>query len=322
MIKYISTFVILTVLGILYEKYKLKYETDDELSKYDLINKYLLNGSDSLGGKPILWVHASHDINARQWASFYSRNSIKLNQPYLMSCLETIIKYCGESFNICLIDDNSFSKLIPEWDISVRKLAMPIREHIRTLAMAKLLYNYGGLQIPNSMIVLKDLKTIYDKGVSGVGCMIGETLPRSDVSTYTTLFPNHNIMGCKKENKTMEKYINYLEVLNSVDFTNEMDFCGDVDRYLYQLTQSREMNKINGCVFGALDSNGKDVTIDRLMGTTYVDFDPATYAIYIPSKELLSRTKFGWFVRLSQTQLRNCEVVVGKWLFIAQEERK
>ena len=56
MIKYISTFVILTVLGILYEKYKLKYESDDELSKYDLINKYLLNGSDSLGGKPILWT--------------------------------------------------------------------------------------------------------------------------------------------------------------------------------------------------------------------------------------------------------------------------
>ena len=38
MIKYITTFVLLTVLGILYEKYKLKYHPDEELSKYDLIN--------------------------------------------------------------------------------------------------------------------------------------------------------------------------------------------------------------------------------------------------------------------------------------------
>ena len=85
MIRYITTFVILTVLGVLYERYKIKYQPDEELSKYDLIKKYLLNGSDNLGGKPILWIHATHEINARNWGSFYSRNNIKLNQPYLLS---------------------------------------------------------------------------------------------------------------------------------------------------------------------------------------------------------------------------------------------
>ena len=84
MIRYIATFVVLTVLGVLYERYKLKYQSDEELSKYDLIKKYLLNGSDNLGGKPLLWIHAEHDVNARNWSSFYSRNNIKLNQPYLL----------------------------------------------------------------------------------------------------------------------------------------------------------------------------------------------------------------------------------------------
>ena len=79
MIRYITTFVILTVLGVLYERYKIKYQPDEELSKYDLIKKYLLNGSDNLGGKPILWIHATHEINARNWSSFYSRNNINLN---------------------------------------------------------------------------------------------------------------------------------------------------------------------------------------------------------------------------------------------------
>ena len=320
MIKYITTFVILTVLGILYERYKLKYQPDEELSKYDLIKKYLLNGSDNLGGKPILWIHATHNLNARNWASFYSRNNTKLNQPYLLSCLETIVKYCGTSFNICLIDDNSFTQLIPDWDISVRKLARPLRTHIRSLAMAKLLYAYGGLTIPNSTIVIKDLMPLYDRGMDNTGCMVGETLPRSDVAAYTTMFPNHKFLGCIKECPTMKEYISYLEILNSHDYTNEMDFCGDIDRYLYKLTQLGKMNKLSGCILGAKDTDDNDVTLERLMGTTYVDFDPKIYAIYLPQEDILSRTKYGWFSRQSQAQLKKCPTVATKWLLIAQEQ--
>jgi len=44
MFRYISVIIILTVLGVLYEKYKLKFMPDEELRKYDLIKKYLLNG--------------------------------------------------------------------------------------------------------------------------------------------------------------------------------------------------------------------------------------------------------------------------------------
>ena len=50
MFRYISVIIILTVLGILYEKYKLKFMPDEELQKYDLIRKYLLNGDEDLGG--------------------------------------------------------------------------------------------------------------------------------------------------------------------------------------------------------------------------------------------------------------------------------
>ena len=56
------------------------------------------------------------------------------------------------------------------------------------------------------------------------------------------------------------------------------------------------------------------------MGTTYVDFDQNIVGIYLPSDELLSRTKYGWFVRLSQSQLKECAAVAGKWLLIAQEK--
>ena len=56
------------------------------LDKYSLVRKYLLNESDSMTGKEILWIHTKHDINSRNWSSFGSRNSRKLNQPYKDLC--------------------------------------------------------------------------------------------------------------------------------------------------------------------------------------------------------------------------------------------
>ena len=96
-------FILLTAIGILYKRYEAKYFPDEELDKYNLVRKYLLNESDSMTGKEILWIHTKHEINSRNWSSFGSRNSRKLNQPYKDLCVESIIRQCGNSFNVCLI---------------------------------------------------------------------------------------------------------------------------------------------------------------------------------------------------------------------------
>ena len=90
MFRYISVIIILTVLGVLYEKYKLKFMPDEELEKYDLIRKYLLNGDEDLGGKPILWIHTTHEVNARNWQSFFSRNTISPNSMFNQSSASSV----------------------------------------------------------------------------------------------------------------------------------------------------------------------------------------------------------------------------------------
>ena len=42
-VKYVMYFIILTAVGILYERYNSKYNGLDETRQYDLIKKYLLN---------------------------------------------------------------------------------------------------------------------------------------------------------------------------------------------------------------------------------------------------------------------------------------
>ena len=44
-------FILLTAIGILYKRYEAKYFPDEELDKYSLVRKYLLNESDSMTEK-------------------------------------------------------------------------------------------------------------------------------------------------------------------------------------------------------------------------------------------------------------------------------
>ena len=117
---YIILFVILISLGILYQKFLEKQSKTASFDEYDEIKKYLLNDKTlDKSKKPLLWIHIPYEVNARDWLSFGSRNSTELNQPYLYLTVKSIIKNCDESFNIILIDDNTFKKLIPDWNISL-----------------------------------------------------------------------------------------------------------------------------------------------------------------------------------------------------------
>ena len=50
-VRYITIFIILTTIGILYDRYVKKFFPDEELDKHNLVRKYLLNEGESLTGK-------------------------------------------------------------------------------------------------------------------------------------------------------------------------------------------------------------------------------------------------------------------------------
>ena len=97
---------------------KTAFETDND---YEMIKKYLLNESPLYGfNRPKIWIHSKYEVNSRQWKDFHSRNTTNLNQNYIHLTIKTIINHCGEDFNICLIDDESFSKLLTLFIISLK----------------------------------------------------------------------------------------------------------------------------------------------------------------------------------------------------------
>ena len=124
---------ILLLIGILASlSYISKYikSKEDNLNKEfnaNSINKYLLEQDEILkSSKPILWIHIPREKNARKIKNLGSPNSDDLNMPYVYLTVRSIIEKCGKSFTICLIDDDSFKKLLPGWEIDLDKLKNPI----------------------------------------------------------------------------------------------------------------------------------------------------------------------------------------------------
>ena len=102
--------------------------------------------------------------------------------------------------------------------------------------------------------------------------------------------------------------------LKNIFFPSESVFLGSHDRWLFSKVQEGKINMIPANVLGVEDAEGKAVTIERLMGNSYVDFVPTTLGVMLPDCEILRRNKFEWFARLSVRQALECDNIAGKLL--------
>jgi len=317
-VNYILVFIAVTAIGMLYDRYSKKFYPDVELDKYNLVRKYLLNESDSLDGKPFLWIHSNHKVNARHWQSFNSRNSKRMNQPYKDLCVESVVKHCSDSFKICLIDDSSFEKIVPEWSICMDGLAEPVKGRVRKLALTKLLHTYGGMLLPNSTIVMKDLRKLYDNKVSGNKMFTGELVNRTDSNVHSRFGPSSKILGCVKGCTKMKDLSEHLEILVSRDNTDEPNFEGNINRYLRKLMSQGKCNIICGKGLGTKNKDNEVVLIDHLLEESSLKLCMCSlYCIVIPDEDILKRTKYQWFSRLSHRQVFEANTQISKFMIIS-----
>jgi hypothetical protein len=312
-------FFILIVTGFLYKRYENKLKSEEDSDIYNAIHKYLLD--DVTLGKsknPILWIYVPYEYNSRNWSSFGSRSSFDLNQPYLYLTVRSIIQRCDESFTICIIDDSSFKKLIPNWNINTSAIAEPMLSNVRTLGMLKLLYIYGGLICPISFVCLKNLDTLYEKGTSGGKMFICESVTRNISSTELDFFPNLALCGAAKNCYMINELCNFIQITNSFDYTANVKFIGEYDRWCKKNIENGKIRMINGVEIGTKTMDEKQVVIDDLMSNYYLNICQNAYGILIPADELLKRTKFNWFARLSPKQVLESETIIGNYILLSQ----
>jgi hypothetical protein len=298
-------------------KNNLKPETDE----YDIIKKYLLNDSPLYGhNKPKLWIHTKYEYNTRRWESFQSRSSTDLNQPYIHITVKSIINHCGNDFNICLIDDDTFSKLIPSWDIDLKTVTEPMRSQIREQGLLSLVYYYGGMIVPNSFLCLKNLKDLYTEGTTNSGVFLCEsinhTLNIASQKNKKAFIPSTYIMGATKNNETVKYLIEFIKTKNrSSHFTNENEFLGNVQQWCLNAANAGKANLINGELVGIkFKTSRKPILIEDLMGENFIDLSDKAYGIYIPEDEVLKRIKYQWFSVMSSNEILDKNIIISKYM--------
>ena len=309
---------VLVVLGFLYRRFENKRLEEETNDNYAAIRKYLLLDKDLIKSKkPIMWIHVPYEYNSRKWLSFGSRSSFDLNQPYLYLTMRSIIEKCDKAFKICIIDDKSFEKLIPDWNVSIDKLANPILSNIRQLGMMKLLYAYGGMICPISFLCMKNLIGLYQKGIRNNKMFICENNDRNITSTTYEFYPNINFCGSEKENPVIFSLIDFMQRIISTDYTAQSQFLGDFDRWCESRIKENKINMINGLDIGIKTIEEEPIKIEELMSQNYIKLYPSTYGIYIPASEILKRRKYEWFARLSEKQVLESETIIGKYLLLS-----
>jgi hypothetical protein len=318
--KYVLYIIVLIAVGILYEKYKQHNDSEDDDRQYDLVRKYLLNDvSLARSHLPIIWIHASKEVNARWWPAFNSRNTKCVNQPYEFITIKSIIDKCGKSFNVCLIDDATFGKLMPDWHIDLDRVAEPVKSKIRELAFARLLHAYGGFRVPASFLCMKDLKKIYEEAGTGDGVLVGELLNRGVSSEEYVFMTSPEFLACEKGNHTIDMYIEYLQRMISEDYTAQSVFTGAVSEW-FASQKNSDITAVAASMLGVIDTEGKAVTVERLAGNSYVPLCPEACGIYFPAHEILHRTAFQWLARLSPAQVLDSDTMMGKALLVGSQQ--
>jgi len=314
----IYLFIILLITAFFYQRYQHKIDRESYNDNNNYIQKYLIEKQDlDKHKKPILWIEFDHEYNTRNWISFGSRSSYDLNQPYLYLTVKSIIKQCENSFNICMIDDNSFEKLIPGWSIDISRVSNPMKYYIRTLGMTKLLYRYGGMRVPASFVCMRDLIEMYNTGTQNNQMFMCEMVDRNITATYHDFYPNIEFMGARKRNSTVSHLTDFIQRIISNDYTDQSVFLGDFDRWCNTRIEKNKIVLIDGKLVGTKTMDDTQIIIDDLLTNDYIDIYSNTYGIYIPANEVLKRTHYEWFARMSPKQVLESPIIIAKYLMLS-----
>ena len=316
--KVIIIFIVFIGLSTLYKRLKLDSDTKTNGYYHSMIEKYLLN-KDNLGSanKPILWVYLQNntpilpEVNSRFWINFGSRLTSNFNQPYQKLTIQSIIDKCGKDFNVCLIDNSAFKYLLPNWNVNLDKVALPIRNHLQLIALTALLNAYGGIVVPSSFICFKSLKDIYNKALESDKLIVGQFQNLTcNEKLNRDVIASPLLMASTPNNSTIQNFNNYLSELNSKDLTNEQDFLGKVNLWL----ETNNTISICGRTIGTLKKDGSLIHVQELVGSTHFELADFAYGLYIPWDQLINRVSLGWFVRLSPEQVLRSNTMIAKYL--------
>lgn len=299
-------FIVVLVISVLYINFRDKYKENEFKQEQKLIQTYLKSNPH----KPCVWVYLTNEGNTRLWPSFGSRYTHKLNLPYLNLTLQSIQRACYSSgYKLCIIHDDTLKYILPDWNIDMNFVPKPQRSRVRLYAQFQILYYYGGLWVPSTMLCLSNnLYWLYNSTIHNIriGTNIDRTLNSSTL--YTTFKPSFNVMAVSQTHHPLIKsFMDDMQIIISKDQSSNPNLLDTLYQKCYNLMLEPE-------VLGYYTSIKTIISLDDLMGTNSFEFHSSTQCCIIPKEELLTYTHYGWFNKMSVEQIRNSSIALSNYI--------
>jgi hypothetical protein len=260
--------------------------------------------------QPKMWIHVAHDRNARIWQSFGSPSSRELNQAYITLCIASIVGHCGADFDIMMVDDTTFAKLIPDWphgDMSSE--IQPRANRLREIAMATLVYLNGGIIMPNTFVCAQPMLPVYEDYLASTEMFISKDPERPRRGREEDAY----ILGAKKSAPALLEFIEYMRKSVHDDVArSEFEQRRRVTGWIASQIGVGRVAVLRG--IGQHDAKGRDISVDRLFDDAPIALPQENYGLLLPGREILARRKFGWFAYLSEDDLLTRKFFVTRYL--------
>ena len=300
-------FIVAFIVGVYYS---------DALRKHNpFMDKHLLQrGLD----KPTIWLYYdTSDVNSRQWLDFGARSSRALNMPFLNLCYESIVKHNHKDYRIEVIGGlTGVAELLGGWEHLPPGLRDPIsvvKEAELNYLRAAILAKYGGLWLSPYCVCLKGFGEL----PANKSVFFGTDLDETYAGENGTAVPGLRAIWSPEPNHPMFKEwaaVAYTRVAqkrggDQIRGDPKWDFVRFSTEYVHTGIV------VDPHAEGMRKKNGKRLQLEDLLASGTdgdLPFDVHDYNVYIPFPwpELRDRKLFGWFLRMSESQIMNSDLAI------------
>lgn len=266
---------------------------------------------------PVLWVYLNNsDVNSRSWYDFMGRSSRAINIPFLNLCYETIVMHNKAHYRVEVISGLAdLAGRLGGWEALPEPMRNPdtfVREPELNWIRAAVLAKFGGLWVSPSTIWISDLKPLPADKVVFFGMNTEETyatktsVPALDIAWSPK--PEHPVWVAWE--KAVLERLNFRTGGSEFRHDERADFADALKAFPDQIQVVRVPE------ISRKGPNRRRVELEDLIsatGSTHATFDIPKDAVYlpIPLTELLEREKFGWFLRMSEDQIMESDMVIS-----------
>jgi hypothetical protein len=266
--------------------------------------------------RPYIWVFYDTSIpNARNYADFGARSSRALNLPFLNLCYESVAKQNSDKYNIEAIDGLAgLANRLGGWDQLPSKLQNPLV----TLEPADfawirsaILNKFGGLWVAPATICLRPFGNLPNKPVffgtdpdesfSGIA---GTNVPNFQVAWSPS--PNHPFWA-GWEAKSKQRL--------SASGGGDTASSAHKWEYIALAAMNPDIEVRPMAEVSRKGASGRRIQIEDLLSSGQegdLPFVVGANAVYVPLPwpELKDRRAFGWFLRMSESQITESDLVI------------